>query len=221
MKFSRKLMAAALALIMVVSAFSLVACSGSSYTADNTKIKIGLTGPLTGPAAIYGTAVKNAAQIAIDEINEAGGLDGIEFELVMHDDKHDPANVQNLYADLFESGMQISLGTVTTKPGLEFKALSKEDNVFFLTPSATGDGIPEFSNGYQMCFADSNQGTAAAQAVFYKGVGVCAEKRLDGSLYAMHHGRTAVCGLHQLPRDHVHLPSMHAGYHDKRSRRNP
>ena len=181
MKFSRKLMAAALALIMVVSAFSLVACSGSSYTADNTKIKIGLTGPLTGPAAIYGTAVKNAAQIAIDEINEAGGLDGIEFELVMHDDKHDPANVQNLYADLFESGMQISLGTVTTKPGLEFKALSKEDNVFFLTPSATGDGIPEFSNGYQMCFADSNQGTAAANFFneTYKGKSVGVFYKVD------------------------------------------
>ena len=59
--------------------------------------------------------------------------------------------------------MQISLGTVTTKPGLEFKNFANEDNVFFLTPSATGDKVPEFANGYQMCFADSNQGTAAAK----------------------------------------------------------
>ena len=176
MKFSKKLMALALAAVMLISALSLVACSSSGYTADNTKIKIGLTGPLTGGASIYGIAVKNAAQMAVDEINAAGGLNGIEFELVMHDDKHDASQVQNLYADLYESGMQISLGTVTTKPGLEFKALSKEDNVFFLTPSATGDKIPEFSNGYQMCFADSNQGTAAAkffnEAYAGKSVGV-------------------------------------------------
>jgi len=174
-------MAAALAVIMVVSMFSLVACSSSSYTENNTKIKIGLTGPLTGAASIYGIAVKNAAQMAVDEINKAGGLNGIEFELVMHDDKHDAANVKTLYADLLEDGMQISLGTVTTKPGLEFKALSKDDNVFFITPSATGDKIPEFSNGYQMCFADSNQGTAAAKFFneTYKGKSVGVFYKVD------------------------------------------
>jgi len=126
-------------------------------------ITIGLTGPLTGGAAIYGIAVRNAAQLAVDEINEAGGLNGIKFALDMRDDQHNAENVANLYTGLLEDGMQVSLGTVTTKPGLEFKNLSKEDNVFFLTPSATGDAIPEFANGYQMCFADSNQGTAAAE----------------------------------------------------------
>jgi len=126
-------------------------------------ITIGLTGPLTGGAAIYGIAVRNAAQLAVDEINEAGGLNGIKFALDMRDDQHNAENVANIYTGLLEDGMQVSLGTVTTKPGLEFKNLSKEDNVFFLTPSATGDAIPEFANGYQMCFADSNQGTAAAE----------------------------------------------------------
>ena len=66
---------------------------------------------------------------------------------------------------MLEQGMQVSLGTVTTAPGMEFKNLSREDNVFFLTPSATGDKIPEFDNGYQMCFADGNQGKVAAEYV--------------------------------------------------------
>ncbi|MBQ6990203.1 MAG: ABC transporter substrate-binding protein, partial [Clostridia bacterium] len=74
----------------------------------------------------------------------------------------DPANVATRYAQLYEEGMQISLGTVTTAPGKEFKILSKDDSVFFITPSATADAIPEFANGYQMCFADSNQGAASA-----------------------------------------------------------
>ncbi|MBQ7337609.1 MAG: ABC transporter substrate-binding protein [Clostridia bacterium] len=152
-----------LAMLMLVGTLSLASCAASNPAENNTKIKIGLTGPLTGDAAIYGVAVKNSAQLAIDEINAAGGLDGIEFELIMHDDKHDATTVPTLYADLFEKGMQVSLGTVTTKPGLEFKSLSADDNVFFLTPSATGDDIPGNSNGFQMCFADSNQGTAAAK----------------------------------------------------------
>ena len=164
MKLSTKILSLALALVMIVCAISLTSCNGEDHpAADNEKIKIGLTGPLTGGASIYGIAVKNAAQLAVDEINAAGGLDGIQFELVMYDDKHDATTVETLYAKLYEEGMQASLGTVTTKPGLEFKTFAKEDNVFFLTPSATGDAIPEFANGYQMCFADSNQGTAAAK----------------------------------------------------------
>ena len=160
MKLSRKIIAFALCAIMVVGAFAFTSCNKSEGT-----IKIGLTGPLTGGAAIYGVAVKNSAQIAVDEINamEDNGLNGYKLELMMHDDKHDATQVETLYADLYEKGMQVSLGTVTTKPGLEFKNFSKEDNVFFITPSATGDAIPEYANGYQMCFSDSNQGTAAAK----------------------------------------------------------
>ncbi len=150
-------MALALALVMVLGMLTFVSCGK-----DKT-IKIGLTGPLTGGASIYGIAVKNAAQLAVDEINANGGLNGVKFELDMRDDKHDYTQVSNLYQGLLEDGMQVSLGTVTTAPGLEFKELSKEDNVFFLTPSATGDKIPQYDNGYQMCFADSNQGTEAAK----------------------------------------------------------
>ncbi|MBO5294257.1 MAG: ABC transporter substrate-binding protein, partial [Clostridia bacterium] len=156
MKLSKRFLTLALAAILLLGVLGMASCAASNPAENNTKIKIGLTGPLTGGAAIYGIAVKNSAQLAVDEINAAGGLDGIEFELVMHDDKHDATNVPNLYADLYEKGMQVSLGTVTTKPGLEFKSLSAEDNVFFLTPSATGDAIHGNSNGYQMCFADSN-----------------------------------------------------------------
>ena len=162
MKLSKKIIAIALCVLMLLGTVALTSCDANPAQ-NNEKIKIGLTGPLTGGASIYGIAVKNAAQLAINEINAAGGLDGILFDFVMLDDKHDATTVENLYAELYEGGMQISLGTVTTKPGLEFKSFSKEDNVFFLTPSATGDKIPEFENGYQMCFADSNQGTAAAK----------------------------------------------------------
>ena len=142
---------------------SLAACG--SYTADNTEYVIGFSGPLTGPAAVYGEAVNNAAQMAVDEINAAGGLDGVNFKLVAVDDKHDASKVATNFSSLMEGGMQISLGTVTTAPGLEFTKLSNDDKVFFLTPSASGDKIPEFDNGFQMCFADGNQGAVAADYV--------------------------------------------------------
>ena len=170
-----KTIALVLALVMCIGLFS--GCGASGYTAKNTEYVIGLSGPLTGAAAVYGVAVKNAAQMAVDEINAAGGLNGIKFKLVAVDDMHDAGKIATNYASLLEGGMQLSLGTVTTGPGLEFKNLAKDDNVFFLTPSASADNIPEFDNGYQMCFADGNQGKVAAAFVNenYAGqtIGVC------------------------------------------------
>jgi len=162
MKFTKIL---TLALVAVFCFAMLAGCSETNYAADNAEFVIGVSGPLTGGAAMYGQAVANAAQIAVDEINAAGGFNGVNFKLVAVDDMHDATKISTNYSSLYEGGMQVSLGTVTTAPGLEFKNLSKDDNVFFLTPSASGDKIPEFDNGYQMCFADGNQGKVAAEFV--------------------------------------------------------
>ena len=159
----KKFLALMLAVVMVAAMCT--ACGGKGYTSENTEYVIGCSGPLTGAAAVYGVAVQNSAQMAVDEINAAGGLNGVNFKLVMLDDKHDAANISTNYSSLLEGGMQVSLGTVTTAPGMEFKNLSNDDNVFFLTPSASGDEIPANANGYQMCFADGNQGKVAADFI--------------------------------------------------------
>lgn len=156
-----------LSLVMVVAMVfaCVVGCGKKSYTAKNTEYVIGLSGPLTGPAAIYGQGVKNAAELAVEEINAAGGLNGVKFKLEVTDDMHDATKVATNYSSLLEKGMQVSLGCVTSAPGAEWTNLSKDDNVFFITPSASNDDIPKYENGYQMCFADGNQGKAAAKYV--------------------------------------------------------
>ena len=159
----KKVFALVLAILMVATMFA--GCGAKNYAEDNTEYIIGVSGPLTGGAAMYGQAVANSAQMAVDEINAAGGLNGITFKLIAVDDMHDASKISTNYSSLLESGMQLSLGTVTTDPGMEFKNLSAEDNVFFLTPSASGDKIPENDNGYQMCFADGNQGKVAAMFI--------------------------------------------------------
>ena len=162
-----------LALVLVAAMlFTFAACGknkgddlSSEFTENNTVYKIGMSGPLTGGAAVYGVAVKNAAQMAIDEINAKGGLDGVKFELLAFDDVHDATKVEDNYAAMYEDGMQVSLGCVTSNPCLEFCAFSAEDNVFFLTPSASNDEVTAEANAYQMCFADGNQGAVAAKYV--------------------------------------------------------
>ena len=159
-----------LAIVMTIAlCFGMVAVLAScgnnevNYAKDNTTIKVGVSGPLTGGAAMYGIAVKNSAQLAIDEINAAGGVNGIMLELIAADDKHDATLVSTTYSPLYEGGCQLFLGTVTTKPGIQFKDYATEDGIFYLTPSASGDDIPTSEGGFQMCFTDSNQGTASAK----------------------------------------------------------
>lgn len=147
-------------LLCLMCLFGLVACGNKK---GNDCYVIGGMGPLTGGASVYGIAVYNSAKMAVEEINEAGGLNGVMFKLEFLDDAHDATKVANNYYDLLENkGMQVSLGCVTTAPCQEFKKLAKDDNVFFITPSASNDEVPCYDNGYQMCFADGNQGTYAA-----------------------------------------------------------
>ena len=140
--------------------------ANTSTVQENTgsAFKLGGTGPLTGGASIYGLAAQRGAQIAVDEINAQGGA--IQFDLKYEDDQHDPEKAVNAYNALKEWGMQISLGSVTSQPGISTSALSQEDGIFALTPSASSpDVIAGKDNVYQMCFSDPNQGLASAQYI--------------------------------------------------------
>ncbi len=159
----KKVLSLALALLMIVGACAALSSCGKK--SDN--FTIGLSGPLTGAAATYGIAVANSAQMAIDEINAAGGLkNGVKLELLSTDDAHDPTKVATNYASMKKAGMQVALGCVTSNPCLEFVKLSNQDKLFFLTPSASAnDVVTEGDYAYQMCFADENQGKVAAEYV--------------------------------------------------------
>ena len=140
--------------------------SGSTDDAGSTAatFKIGVIGPQTGDAAIYGTHVAWAAQIAVDEINALGG--DIQFELMVEDDVNDAETSVNAYNALMDDEMQLLVGTVTTTPALSVVPLTYEDRVFTLTPSASGDDVIENNdNVFQICFTDSNQGTRSAQYI--------------------------------------------------------
>ena len=125
--------------------------------------KIGMIGPLTGAAAIYGTAVRDAAQIAVDEINEAGGVNGTMLEYNPQDDEHDPEKSVNAYNTLKDWGMQMLLGSVTSSPCIAVEAEASGDNMFLLTPSGTAvDCITAGDNAFRVCFSDPAQGAASA-----------------------------------------------------------
>ncbi len=138
--------------------------SGTTSTATGAAFKVGGTGPLTGTASIYGIAARNGAQIAVDEINALGG--DIQFELRYEDDVNDPEKAVHAYNTLKDWGMQLSLGSVTSKPGEATSVENNADRIFALTPSASSQAtIEDKDNVFQMCFMDPNQGTASARYI--------------------------------------------------------
>ena len=131
-------------------------------------IKIGVIGPLTGPAAIYGTAVVNAAKIAADEVNALGGL---QIEIDAQDDEHDPEKAINAYNTVLDNGAKLIVGTVTSGPCAAVAAKAYEERIFMLTPSASStDVIADKDNVYQVCFTDPAQGAASAQYISEHGL---------------------------------------------------
>ena len=148
------------------------AADGGTETASGASFMIGATGPLTGGAAIYGNAAKNGAQIAVDEINAAGGVNGYTLTLRYEDDTHDAEKAVNAYNVLKDWGMQLSLGSVTSKPCEATSAETFADRIFSLTPSASSLAtIDGKDNQFQMCFTDPNQGTASAEYISTQGLG--------------------------------------------------
>ena len=168
-KFLKKALVVAMSAGMAVS---LAACGGGGAAkGGDGSIKIGASGPLTGPAAVYGNAVKNAAEMAVEEVNAKGG---VQFSLQFEDDKHDAEEAATAYGTLKDGGMQISLATVTSAPGAAVSPLYQEDQTFAITPSGSSpsviyaDGEAQtgaYGNVFQMCFSDPNQGSGSASYI--------------------------------------------------------
>ena len=130
------------------------------------ELMIGGVGPLTGDYAVYGNAVKNGAQIAVDEINAAGGINGMTVKFEMQDSVGDPESAVSAYGKLMDNGMDVSLGGVLSGENASIVAAARDDGILVLSPSASADtAIQGNDAAFRVCFQDSAQGTASADYI--------------------------------------------------------
>lgn len=146
------------------------ATEGDASTSFNGVLKVGGIGPTTGGAAVYGMAVMNAANLAVEEINAAGGVNGMELQFQFEDDEHDAEKSVNAYNTLKDWGMQMLMGTVTSTPCTAVVNESAKDNMFHLTPSGSAVESIAQPNAFRVCFSDPNQGVASAQYIGENGI---------------------------------------------------
>ena len=172
MKSFKRILSIFLILLLSVAVFA--GCDkGSKTIADpvpdkdgNITLLVGGIGALTGDYAVYGTAVKNGAQLAIDEINAAGGVNGLKFALDFQDSQGNPEAAVSAYGNLIDKGMVISLGGVMSGETSSIVAAAKDDGIFILTPSGSAKNCIEGNdNAFRLCFNDPQQGTASADFI--------------------------------------------------------
>ena len=162
MKCVKTLVAMVIVLAMTLAMSTVAMAEGA--------IKVGLIGPITGPAANYGLSVKRGAELARDEINATEGT--TYFELRYEDDEHDPEKSVNAYNNLWDWGAQMIVGSVTTTPCIAVSAEAYNDRMFLLTPSASSTEVTEGKdNVFQICFTDPSQGKLSAECISEKALG--------------------------------------------------
>ena len=215
MKKLTKLLSLVLCLAML---FSLAACASkddtttdtSSDTSDTTDttsdgektVRLGLIGPMTGDNANYGTSTRDGAQIAVDEINEAGGVNGYTFVLDTQDSQGDPDSAVSAYGKLMDSGMNVSLGCVLSGEAQSVITAAVEDGILIVTPTSSAVACIEGNpNAFRVCFNDAAQGTASADYIADNNLGtkiaVFYQSDIDYSagLYETFAAEAAVKGL--------------------------
>jgi branched-chain amino acid transport system substrate-binding protein len=151
---------AALAL-SAVAALAFVGCA----KAESKTIKIGGIYPLSGAVAVYGVEARNGVQLAIEEINAAGGINGKQVELVAEDDEGSPEKTVNAYKKLTtKDGVSIIIGSLTSGCTKAITALAQEQKVVVVAPAATAADVTSAGNFiFRTCFIDPFQGTVGAK----------------------------------------------------------
>lgn len=165
MKKTLKVIALAMAALMTMSCFASCGSSEKKDSNGEATFKIGGIGPITDANAQYGLAVQHGAEIAVKEINDNGGVNGVKLEFKMEDDVADGEKAVTAYNSLKDWGMKALLGTVTTGACLAVTSKTATDNMFQITPSASNDKVITNDNVYQVCFNDSNMGKVSADYI--------------------------------------------------------
>ena len=182
---TKKILTLVLAMVMIMS-LALTGCGGGGgeEPADEG-YKVGVIAPLTGSVSVYGIAVKNAAEMAKEEINAAGGIDGKMVELVIMDDKGDSTEGVSAFNKLVSDGITVVLGPVTSGVTSAVTSIANSEGVVMLTPTSTADTITTESDYvFRSCFKDSYQGIMGAKFLSENGYSKAAVLYCAGDTYS-------------------------------------
>lgn len=172
---------------LTVTAAALTACGGSDSSSTTTAasassaasvagtaasgdaITIGVMGPLSGDASVYGNAVVNGAMLYLNKVNAEGGINGKQLNVIKLDEKGDASEAVNCFNRMLDEGIVGLIGDVTTTPTEAVVAESQDYNMPMVTASATAEAVTYdaetdtvYTNVFRSTFIDPFQGVKMA-----------------------------------------------------------
>lgn len=142
-------------LLLLVLIFSLIYLNKNKKTSEQT-VTIGSIVPLTGETAIHGIRVKHGIELAVEEINRTGGIDGKKLEVSYEDSQCDPAKATASAYKLLSEGIQVLLGPQCSSEAMAVAPIAEENKILMFASIAS---VPALSNAGDYIFRNSESGS--------------------------------------------------------------
>jgi branched-chain amino acid transport system substrate-binding protein len=154
-----------LLLLCLAGVLALPSCSGASTDSNSSEILIGEFGSLTGTTATFGISTKNGIDMAVDEINKAGGLLGKKVRIIVEDDQGKPEEAQTVVTKLINKDQVVAiLGEVASSRTMAAAPVAQQNGIPMITPSSTNPKVTQIGDYiFRVCFLDSFQGLVIAK----------------------------------------------------------
>ena len=157
------------------TAASTAASTGADAAASGDTIKVGVLGPMTGDVSVYGLAVINGATLYLKQVNDKGGINGKQLEIITMDEQGDATQAVTCFTKMCDQGITALVGDVTTTPTLAVAAESADYNMPMVTASATAEAVTYDAetdtvneNVFRATFTDPFQGIKMADYAYQK-----------------------------------------------------
>jgi branched-chain amino acid transport system substrate-binding protein len=157
-------------LVLASLLMSFTACVDKSANSGPTNaggdtIRVGVYGDVTGATSSFGQSTKNGIQLAFDEINAGGGVNGKKLEMVFEDDQGTPEKAKTVISKLINQDKVVAvLGEVASSNSLAAAPVAQEAKIPMITPSSTNPKVTEIGDYIsRVCFIDPFQGSVMAK----------------------------------------------------------
>ena len=152
-------------ILCCVATLTLSACTGAKTDSNTTEIVIGEFGSLTGSTATFGISTKNGIDMAVDDINKAGGLLGKKVRVIVEDDQGKPEEAQTVVTKLINKDQVVAvLGEVASSRTMAAAPVAQQNGIPLISPSSTNPRVTEIGDYiFRVCFIDPFQGYVMAK----------------------------------------------------------
>ncbi|KKM11424.1 hypothetical protein SY88_09140 [Clostridiales bacterium PH28_bin88] len=137
---------------------------GAQQKQEEKVIKMGVLAPLTGNIATFGQEQKNAVEMRVKEINDAGGILGYKIKLFVEDDENKPEMAATVTQKLINEGVSVIIGGMSSSSTMSAAPIAQRAKVLMISPWSTNPKATSAGNYiFRACFSDDFQGAVQAR----------------------------------------------------------